>query len=108
MMAATALPGMAAPFNAPATVHSNVTQVDWKKPSHQNTHKRVIKKKHNAHRSHWRNGQKYSNWKRHRSVDWRRHHLRQPARGQQWIRVGNDYLLVSILSGVIAGIAVAN
>ena len=26
-----------------------------------------------------------------------------PARGQEWIRVGNDYVLVSILSGIISG-----
>jgi Ni/Co efflux regulator RcnB len=108
MMAATALPGMAAPFNAQAASHSTVTQVDWKKPNHRKVQKRVIRKKHNAHRSHWRHGQKYSNWKRHRAVDWRRHHLRHPGPGQRWIQVGNEYLLVSILTGVIAGMAVAN
>jgi Ni/Co efflux regulator RcnB len=93
---------MAAPFNAQVTSHSTVTQVDWKKPDHRKVQKRVIKKKHSAHRSHWRHGQKYSNWKRHRAVDWRRHHLRHPGAGQRWIQVGNDYLLVSILTGVIA------
>lgn len=108
MLAATALPGMAAPFNVPAGMHSTVTQVDWKKSDHRSVHKRVIKKKHAAHRSHWRHGQRYSSWKRHRAVDWRRHHLRHPGPGQQWIRVGNDYLLVSILTGIIAGMAVAN
>jgi Ni/Co efflux regulator RcnB len=38
----------------------------------------------------------------------REYHLRRPGRGQERIRVGNDYLLVSILPGVIAGVIAAN
>lgn len=54
---------------------------------------------------HWKRGERYSAWKRHQEVrDWRRYGLHRPGRGQEWIRVGNDYLLVGILSGVIAGI----
>ena len=34
--------------------------------------------------------------------DWKRHGLKQPPRGQQWVQYGKDYLLVSIASGVIA------
>ena len=34
--------------------------------------------------------------------DWRGHGLRQPARGQQWVQYGGDYLLVSIATGVIS------
>jgi Ni/Co efflux regulator RcnB len=63
-----------------------------------------VKKKVVVKRSHWRNGQKYSNWKRHQPVrDWNRYGLRRPGPGQEWIRVGNDYVLVSILSGIIFG-----
>ncbi|MBZ9814787.1 RcnB family protein [Mesorhizobium sp. CA7] len=35
--------------------------------------------------------------------DWNRYGLRRPGPGQEWIRVGNDYLLVSILSGIVFG-----
>jgi Ni/Co efflux regulator RcnB len=33
--------------------------------------------------------------------DWRRHGLKQPPRGQQWVQYGGDYLLVAIATGVI-------
>lgn len=36
--------------------------------------------------------------------DWQRHGLKRPARGQQWVQNGNDYLLVAVASGVIAQI----
>jgi len=36
--------------------------------------------------------------------DWRGHHLRAPARGQQWLQVGSDYALVAIATGVIASL----
>ncbi|RVA68100.1 hypothetical protein EN914_34910, partial [Mesorhizobium sp. M7A.F.Ca.CA.001.08.2.1] len=34
--------------------------------------------------------------------------LHRPGRGQEWIRVGNDYVLVGILSGVIFGALAAH
>ncbi|TIQ49916.1 MAG: hypothetical protein E5X61_12930, partial [Mesorhizobium sp.] len=37
-----------------------------------------------------------------------RYGLRRPSRGQEWIRVGNDYLLVSVVSGIIFGAIVAH
>ena len=50
-------------------------------------------------------GHRYTNWKKHDRVrDWKRQGLRRPAHGQQWVRVGNDYLLISVASGIIAGI----
>jgi Ni/Co efflux regulator RcnB len=33
--------------------------------------------------------------------DWRGHHLHAPPRGQQWVQVGGDYVLVAIATGVI-------
>ncbi len=35
-------------------------------------------------------------------TNWRAHHLHAPRRGQQWVQVGSDYVLVAIASGVIA------
>lgn len=55
-------------------------------------------------RPRWTKGRKVPNWQRQQHVrDWHRHGLRRPAPGQQWIRVGNDYLLVSVMSGLLLG-----
>ncbi|UVK41128.1 RcnB family protein [Mesorhizobium sp. AR10] len=110
MLAATSLQGQAAPLNAPSAPQSNYTQVDWQKSGkHVDVRKRVVKKKVVVKRSHWRNGQKYSSWKRHQPIrDYGRYGLHRPGRGQEWIRVGNDYVLVSILSGVIFGAIAAH
>ncbi|AZO13603.1 hypothetical protein EJ069_02145 [Mesorhizobium sp. M2A.F.Ca.ET.043.05.1.1] len=103
MLAASAFSGQAAPIAQPSAPQSNYTQVDWQKPG-RHVDKRVIVKKKVVKRSHWRNGQRYPNWKRHQPVrDWNRYGLRRPGPGQEWIRVGNDYVLVSILSGIIFG-----
>ena len=105
MLAATSLAGQAAPMNAPVAPQSNYTKVDWQKPGHHNdVRKRVFKKKVVVKRNHWRNGQKYSGWRQHQPIrDYGRYGLHRPGRGQEWIRVGNDYVLVGILSGVIFG-----
>lgn len=105
MLAATSLTGQAAPTNTPAAPQSNYTNVDWQKPTSQ---KRVIHKRFEkkvvVKRNHWRNGQKYSSWRQHQPIrDYGRYGLHRPGRGQEWIRVGNDYVLVSILSGIIFG-----
>ena len=106
MLAATSLAGQAAPLNAPVAPQSNYTQVDWPQPGkHVDVRKRVIiKKRVVVINNHWKQGQKYSNWKRHQPIrDYGRYGLHRPGRGQEWIRVGNDYVLVSILSGIIFG-----
>jgi Ni/Co efflux regulator RcnB len=105
MLAATSLAGQAAPMNAPVAPQSNYTKVDWQKPGHHNdVRKRVFKKKVVVKRNHWRNGQRYSGWRQHQPIrDYGRYGLHRPGRGQEWIRVGNDYVLVGILSGVIFG-----
>jgi len=41
---------------------------------------------------------------RSRYVDYRRHHLRAPPRGYQWVQVDNNYALVALTSGLIASI----
>ena len=56
-------------------------------------------------RHHWSKGQRVNDWKRKAQIrDYKRHGLRTPGRGQQWVKVDNDYLLIGIASGVIAGI----
>ena len=40
--------------------------------------------------------------------DYHRYHLRQPPRGYAWYRVGDDYLLAAIASGIIFDIIANN
>lgn len=69
-----------------------------------NTHRSNVHRPH-AQKPSWHRGQRYSHWKRHQAVrDWHRHGLRRPAYGQEWVRVGNDYLLISVATGIIAGL----
>lgn len=64
---------------------------------------KVIRKKPKQHR--WSRGDRVPNWQRGNVVrEWQRHGLRKPPRGQQWVRVNNDYLLIGITSGLIAGL----
>lgn len=52
----------------------------------------------------WKRGERFEG---HRYVlDWRRHHLRQPPRGYQWVHEGNQYLMIAIGSGTIADVVV--
>ncbi|MDK1386769.1 RcnB family protein [Sinorhizobium sp. 8-89] len=65
--------------------------------------KRVIIKKHR-----WARGHRLSPGERRHMAyvrDYRRYRLRTPPRGQQWVRVDNDFLLISLATGVIVGLA---
>ncbi|MBS3650965.1 RcnB family protein [Pseudaminobacter sp. 19-2017] len=65
-------------------------------------------KRHHHRHQRWHKGHRYSEWKRHKPVrNYHRHGLRRPVPGHHWIRVGNDYLLVGAVSGLIASIVVA-
>ncbi|MFB2551700.1 RcnB family protein [Ensifer soli] len=61
-------------------------------------------------RHHWTKGHRLSREERRRIVavnDYRRHKLRAPPRGQQWVRIDNQFLLISVANGVIAGFVAA-
>ncbi|WP_417418986.1 RcnB family protein [Hoeflea sp.] len=59
-------------------------------------------------RKHWTKGQRMSDWKKHSAVnDYKRHGLRKPGRGQSWVKVDNQYVLISVVSGLVAGIVAA-
>lgn len=65
-------------------------------------------KKPEPNRRHWARGQRVPEWQRKQHVrDYHRHGLKRPAKGQQWVRVDNDYLLISLATGVILGLAAA-
>lgn len=40
--------------------------------------------------------------------DWRGHHLAPPPRGQQWVQVGTDFLLVAVATGLIAQVILSH
>ncbi|OOG52177.1 RcnB family protein [Polaromonas sp. C04] len=39
--------------------------------------------------------------------DYRAYHLSPPPRGQQWVQVGSDYVLIAIATGLIANIVLS-
>jgi len=56
-------------------------------------------------RHHWKKGERVSDWRKRGPVrDYHRYNLPRPGRGQQWVKVDNDYLLIGIATGLIAGI----
>ena len=66
---------------------------------------------HHDDRRDFRRGQRLPNdYRNHQYVvdNWHAHGLKTPGRGQHWVQVGGDYLLVSIATGVIASVLLAN
>ena len=66
-----------------------------------------FEKKHFNKKQRWSKGKRVPEWQRRHSVrDYHRHGLKRPGRHQQWVKVDNDYLLISLATGIIAGIVV--
>ncbi len=78
------------------------------RPAHPHAQRPIGRPQQHANNRHdFRRGERLpSNYRsNHYVVDnWRTHGLHAPRRGQHWVQVGNDYLLVSIATGVIASI----
>ncbi|HEV7339485.1 MAG TPA: RcnB family protein [Bosea sp. (in: a-proteobacteria)] len=56
----------------------------------------------------WAKGQRMNDWRRHSQVrDYHRHGLRTPGRGQTWVKVDNNYLLLSMATGLVAAVTAA-
>lgn len=102
-------------YDGPRSGHHHYTQPQ--KPGHHATKRHTAKKpapqRHHAQRPapsrhHWAKGHRVPDWQRRQHVrDYHRHGLRKPSKGQQWVRVDNDYLLISLATGVILGMAAA-
>lgn len=76
-----------------------------RKPSYQSSQKHQLNKPQPG-KKRWTRGQKVSNWKSRSQVkDYKRYGLAAPQKGQQWVKIDNDYLLVTLATGVIVGIA---
>src|SRR5262245_11580135 len=70
----------------------------WEKPGYDKPHQKKWK-----HR--WERGHSVPAWQRKHVVkDYHRYGLRRPGHGQHWVKVDNDFLLISIASGLIGGI----
>ncbi|CAA0097757.1 Uncharacterised protein [Starkeya nomas] len=56
-------------------------------------------------RSHWSRGERLpSQYRRDVVRDYKRYRLAPPPRGHHWVRVNNDYLLISATTGLIASV----
>jgi Ni/Co efflux regulator RcnB len=65
--------------------------------------KRVVNERTVVKKTRWVRGHKLpSNYRRNVVRDYHRYHLKTPPRGYHWVRVNNDYVMVSIASGIIA------
>lgn len=55
---------------------------------------------------HWNSGERmgYNDWQGAQTVDYRRHHLRQPPRGYEWRESNGQFILAAVATGVIASI----
>jgi len=61
------------------------------------------------HVSRWHRGDRLPPWQKRELVrDYHRYGLHKPPHGQHWVRVGNEYLLVGITTGIIAGLLAAH
>lgn len=59
-------------------------------------------------RHQWTKGHRVPQWQRRQHVrDYHRNGLRRPGKGQQWVKIDNDYLLISLATGIIMGMAAA-
>jgi Ni/Co efflux regulator RcnB len=92
----------AKPFEVAQVNERHVDRNVYKHGNKKTVEKRVIVKKR------WARGHRLSPAeRRHISAvnDYRRYKLRAPPRGQQWVRVDNDFLLISVATGVIVNLA---
>ncbi|PYE27073.1 Ni/Co efflux regulator RcnB [Rhizobium sp. PP-WC-2G-219] len=65
-------------------------------------------KKTEVRKNRWARGHRLSPAERRRTAevrDYRRYRLNAPPRGQRWVKVDNDFLLISVATGVIVGLA---
>lgn len=91
---------------------SRYDQRDHRADRHDNRDNHAGRHDNGRHRGHkkWVRGQHLPHEYRGRGyyVDYRAHHLRQPPRGYQWVRVNDDYMMVALATGLIASIIANN
>jgi Ni/Co efflux regulator RcnB len=50
----------------------------------------------------WHEGDHYNGGRE--TVDWHQHHLHQPPQGYEWVQSGNQFVMIAVTTGIIAGI----
>lgn len=109
MLAATSFGAQAAPLFPQVSGQGQVQLVDWK-PGKTVVKRKVVRNKHGVVTKRvvtkrWVRGHRVPDWRRKASIrDYNRYGLYRPARGQHWVRVDNDYLLIAAATGVIVGV----
>ena len=68
----------------------------------------VIKNKGGDRSWHRRGGHVPASYRGRVVSDWSHRGLRRPPHGQRWVRVDNDYVLISAATGIIASIVAAS
>ncbi len=104
LIAATALSLVAGSAAMAQPYHND--RHDSRNERHDNRYDRHDNGKHRG----WARGQRLPSEYRTRGhyVDYRRHHLRAPPRGYQWVQVDNNYVMVALATGLIASIIASN
>lgn len=78
---------------------------------HQDTRQghHITQKKHQDVKRHsWKRGERVSDWRKRQAIsDYKRHGLRNPGKNQRWVKVDNSYLLISLATGLVAGVVVS-
>ncbi|MDE1995808.1 MAG: RcnB family protein [Rhizobiaceae bacterium] len=98
---------MASVLTAPLALTSEANAAPPPPPHKPET---VVKKKVVVRKSGWVTGRRLSASDRHRArtVDYRRYHLSAPPHGYHWVRMGDNFLLVGITSGLISKVREAH
>lgn len=102
LTAPMALAQPAKPFEVAQVKERHVEKRVYRHGNRKIVEKRVVVTKR------WARGHRLSPSERRRIAavnDYRRYKLRAPPRGQQWVRAGNDFLLISVATGVIVTMA---
>jgi len=91
---ALVLTGTTGAFAAPFTHRAPAHQVETPR------HETRAPERHNV----WTKGKRVPLDQRRHFVDHKRAHLKAPGRGQQWVQVDNQYLLINIATGLISSV----
>lgn len=110
VLAAIALSFVGAPLAQAQDYHQprkpGYNRVEPTRPSHGKEFQRYDRRDQGHKR--WSRGERYGDWRRHQEIrDYKRYGLRKPGRGQHWVKVDNQYLLITAATGLIVGILAA-
>ncbi|MFC3903760.1 regulator RcnB of Ni and Co efflux [Acinetobacter marinus] len=86
---------------APAQ-HQTQQKSQPKQSAHKSQPQHQVKK--STKHSDYKRGQKLPKQYRDNHVDYKKHKLPKPGKNQRWVKVDGDYVLISVVTGVIASI----